>query len=67
MNITFNSRLINCPDHCSVLDLLRQEKLLQKGGMAVAVNGRIVRKPELEGRTLCPGDDVTVVFAAYGG
>ncbi|MBD5285391.1 MAG: sulfur carrier protein ThiS [Bacteroides sp.] len=36
-------------------------------GVAVAVNGKVVRKSEWETAVLNDGDDVVVIHAAYGG
>ncbi len=36
-------------------------------GVAVAINGRIVKKEEWATRTLEAGDDVVIIRAAYGG
>lgn len=67
MIVTFNNRPVTLPDHATLAQLLEKEGLLQKGGMAVAVEGRIVRKPEWASRELQSGDQIMAVFAAYGG
>lgn len=36
-------------------------------GTAVAVNGRIVKKPDWETTMLHDGDDMVIIKAAYGG
>ena len=38
-----------------------------EGGIAVAVNGELVRKTEWPGRYVKPGDELEIVQAAQGG
>ena len=51
----------------SVAALLSAEGLISAGGMAVAVNGKVVRRPDWETRILNENDDVIIINAAYGG
>ena len=51
----------------SVAALLSAEGMITVGGMAVAVNGKVVRRPDWETRILNEGDDVIIINAAYGG
>ncbi len=67
MTITLNSKERELAHPVNVATLLEQENLLGKGGVAVAVNGAVVRKPDWETRLLADGDDVLIISAAYGG
>lgn len=63
MEIKVNNEPRTVDGGCTVADIVGKES----AGVAVAVNGKIVRKPEWDSTTLNDGDDVVVIRAAYGG
>ena len=66
MNIQLNSKVTEVPDGISV-KALKELLNLPEGGVAVAVNGKIVLAPDHATRILAEGDDVIIIGAAYGG
>jgi thiamine biosynthesis protein ThiS len=46
---------------------MRDEGLYDKGGVAVAVNGRVVRRAQWNTCMLADGADIIIINAAYGG
>lgn len=67
MEIKVNSKLREVEPHISVREFLDSEGLTGKGGVAVAVNGVVVRKGDWDVRLLNEGDDLLIINAAYGG
>lgn len=67
MKITVNDIVCDVDAHTSVEDLMRNRNQLDKGGVAVAVNGRVVRRQEWEAHILQDLDSVLIINAAYGG
>ena len=52
----------------TLAELLAQQGIDAGGkGIAVALNGAVVRRPEWAGTTLSPGDDVEIVRVRQGG
>lgn len=66
MNIKLNSKVTEVPDGISV-SALKELLKLPRGGVAVAVNGKIVLASDHAVRMLAEGDDVIIIGAAYGG
>lgn len=66
MNIKLNGADIEVPEGCTVTQLLEQQQETVQG-IAVAVNGGIVRKDQRDKLILKEGDNVLIVKAAYGG
>lgn len=63
-------KLNNIPTELSsnkLHDLLSDKELLDKGGIAVAVNNNIVPKAEWEDKTLNENDELLIITAAQGG
>lgn len=67
MEITVNDIVTRIEKNATVEDLVKQQGLEGKGGVAVAVNGKIVRKGDWSQHTLHPLDNVLIINAAYGG
>lgn len=67
MKIKINGKETEIADYATVADLMRGQNLLEKGGVAVAVGGKVVRKPEWGERHLAPEEEVLIINAAYGG
>ena len=67
MTIQLNDETIKLPsDDMTVAELLDWRNQ-GKGGTAVAVNDRLIRKADWSSRHLAEGDRVTVISAAFGG
>jgi sulfur carrier protein len=68
MNIIVNGKTHELPRPQSLEALLRSLSLppLERG-IAVALNGELVRKTEWGGRFVKPGDELEIVQAAQGG
>ncbi|MBD5231600.1 MAG: sulfur carrier protein ThiS [Bacteroidales bacterium] len=67
MQIKVNGKMRELPYPMTVKEFLNSEDLLGRGGMAVAVNGSVVRQNDWELRLLHEGDDLLIINAAYGG
>lgn len=67
MKITVNGKIREAEPCCSVAAFLASEGMNAPGGMAVAVNGKVVRRPDWDSRILNEGDDIIIISAAYGG
>ncbi len=66
MKITVNNEIKDLTPGTTVEELV--ESLYQSaGGIAVAVNGKLVKKPEHQAFVLQEGDDIVIIKAAYGG
>ncbi len=66
MKIYFNNKEICIGARVTVLELLAGQNL-HTGNVAVAVNNKVVLRPDWEGTFLSENDKVTVIAAAYGG
>lgn len=67
MEITINDVLTQVEKDSSLEDVVRLKGLDNKGGVAVAVNGRMVKRDDWAQFTLHPLDKVLIINAAYGG
>lgn len=67
ISITVNSSPRELDMPISVAELLTRENIRTLGGVAVAVNGKVVKKADHDTRLLADGDDVIIINAAYGG
>ncbi len=52
---------------CTVADIAEARGLVGKGGVAIAVNGAVVRLADWPSRRLEEGDKVVILTAAQGG
>lgn len=66
MEITINDERIEIPDNVTV-DKLKEICNISSGGVAIAVNGKIVMASEYSSFTLNAGDEVIIIGVAYGG
>jgi sulfur carrier protein len=67
-SIVVNGRLHPLPADGSLIHLLSQLSVDPgSAGVAIAINGEVVPKPEWVARLLAPGDRVEVVRAVQGG
>ncbi len=67
MKITINDTVCDVQPRASVEDVVAMKGLAGKGGVAVAVNGKIVRRDDWSTHTLNDLDSVLIINAAYGG
>lgn len=67
MKITINDIVRDVEPHTSVEEVVAMQGLEGKGGVAVAVNGKMVRRPDWASHTLHDLDSVLIINAAYGG
>jgi sulfur carrier protein len=67
MQITFNNRLLDIDNHCTLLQILVQQNLSDKQGIAVAVNNRVIPRSEWPKFELQHNQVVVVFTAAQGG
>ena len=68
MNVVLNGKPSDLPEGASVTDAIRASGH-DRGwfGIAVALNGEVVRRSAWESTTLSPEDKVEVLVAAQGG
>ena len=66
MNISVNNESKEVEAGMTVASLVRSLSD-RKGGVAVAVNGKLVRRQQWEETALAENDDVVIINAAYGG
>ncbi len=67
MNIRVNDQPRILGDDATLLDLLRELALAERKGVAVALNNKVVPRPEWPTRVLVEADRVLVIQAAQGG
>ena len=67
--IQINGETASLPESAALVDVLRAHGIdpASARGVAVAVNERIVRRGDWEGRTLTSGDEIEIVTARQGG
>lgn len=66
MKATVNNTEVELPEGQTVEQLIEQN-VGATAGVAVAINGKIVRRPDWSTHTVKDGDNVLLVQAAYGG
>lgn len=68
-DLTVNGAPASMPASARLVDLLASKGVdaNEARGVAVAINGRIVRKTDWAEQHLSPGDDVEIVTARQGG
>ena len=68
MEITVNGKAYELSESLSLEALLRQLALPNaEGGIAVALNGELVRRAEWGDKRVAPGDALEIVQATQGG
>lgn len=67
MQITINDIVTQVKSGSTVEDILKLQGYEGKGGVAVAVNGKIVRRDDRASHILHDLDNVLIINAAYGG
>lgn len=66
MNITVNESVVVIEPQCNIEQLLQCLKKPLKGS-AVAVNQRVINRPEWHEYKLCEGDEISLFQAIAGG
>jgi thiamine biosynthesis protein ThiS len=66
MEIQVNDMAVECPEGCTVAQLLEQMNI-PTGGTAVARNDQVVRKAKHAETVLSPGDRIEIIRAVAGG
>ncbi|HEX4887585.1 MAG TPA: sulfur carrier protein ThiS [Luteibaculaceae bacterium] len=67
MELYFNSDLISLPESATLADLLLQYALIEKKGIAVAVNGKVISRTFWPDTYLQANDKIIVIRATQGG
>ena len=67
MKVTINDEVKDITAGKSVSELVAEIYPDKKGGIAVAVNDKIVRKLDWEAHIINEGDSIVIINAAYGG
>lgn len=67
MIVDVNGEQTQLPEGATVRGMLEELDLGRKGGISVAVNGRIVRAGQWDSHELLPEDRVVILTVAQGG
>lgn len=67
MNLTVNNKPQEMPEGSTVADLARQQGVADGKGVAIAMNGAVVRRDAWESTPLTDGATIVLIKAAYGG
>jgi sulfur carrier protein len=67
VNITLNGESIEIAAGETLAALLQSQKLLDRTGIAVALNDRVVARRDWATTTLAQSDSILVIVAAQGG
>jgi sulfur carrier protein len=67
MKLKVNSNIIELNEQDQLITLLKKLSLVQKSGMAVAVNSEVIPKKNWNEYLLHENDEVIIIEAAQGG
>ena len=67
MNIIINEKPYGMKDGASLSDALKEARIDNRFGIAVAVNNVVIPKTEWESYTLNSNDQLTIINAIFGG
>lgn len=67
MTILVNSKKVEIPTECNLKELLKQLKIENKGGMALAVNNKVVPQNRWQDFQLNENDKILIIEASQGG
>jgi sulfur carrier protein len=67
MYIYLNEKQIELDDNISVSGLLEKQNITNTAGMAIALNGKVVRKANWDATILSDGDKILIISAGQGG
>ncbi len=67
MEITLNNQTITVSDNETLESILKQNNLLDKKGIAVAVNSTVISKQKWDNYKLNNNDNIIIITATAGG
>ena len=67
MNITINGKPCQMKEHSNLIDVLEEAKIVNRFGIAIAVNNTVVSKGEWEKFLLKDKDSIIIINAISGG
>ena len=67
MNIIINEKPYRIKDNASIADALKEARIENRFGIAVAVNNVVIPKALWEDSALFPNDQITIINAIFGG
>jgi len=66
MNVSVNGENKQLNEDCTVAKLIEMQEE-STGGIAVAINGKLVRRDSWNSFKISEGDNIVIIKAAYGG
>ncbi len=66
MNVSVNGENKHLNDDCTVAELIEMQEE-STGGIAVAINGKLVRRDSWNSFKISENDNIVIIKAAYGG
>lgn len=67
MNVFLNGQQVTITDACNLKELLDENSLTNKKGVAVALNEHVIPRDHWENTTLNASDSIIVIQATQGG
>jgi len=67
MDITVNAQPYRMEEHANLIDILEKAKIINRFGIAIAVNNTVVPKAEWEKFLLKDKDNIIIINAISGG
>jgi len=67
MNIIINEKPYRVKNGANLSDALKEARIDNRFGIAVAVNNVVIAKTQWEDYTLNPNDQLTIINAIFGG
>jgi sulfur carrier protein len=67
MEITLNNQQITISDNSTLESILKDNDLLEKKGIAVAINSSVIPKTEWANTKLNTNDNIMIITATAGG
>jgi len=67
MNITINGKPYQMGEHSNLINVLEEAKIIDRFGIAIAVNNTVVSKGEWEKFLLKDKDSIIIINAISGG
>ena len=67
IDIIVNGETMNVQESVSILELIQQLQLIDKKGIAIAVNEEIIPKSQWEVYLLSAADNIIIIHATAGG
>lgn len=67
MEVLINNKSTSLPDDATLKEVLENMQLLNKGGIAVAINNTVITKNAWSSKILDNGDQILIIQATQGG